>query len=48
MKINKDDEIIKFLLKLKWWNWDVRKITDNLEFLTSGNIDELKKGYNFA
>jgi virginiamycin A acetyltransferase len=39
-----DDETIKFLSKLKWWDWDVRKITDNLEFLTSGNIDELKRG----
>ena len=43
-----DDETIKFLLKLKWWDWDVRKITDNLEFLTNGNIDGLKRIYNFA
>ncbi len=43
-----DDETIRFLLKLKWWDWDVQKITGNLEFLTNGNIDELKRVYNFA
>ncbi|GGG95963.1 hypothetical protein GCM10007415_34000 [Parapedobacter pyrenivorans] len=22
-------------LVLKWWDWDIKKITENLEFLTS-------------
>jgi virginiamycin A acetyltransferase len=40
-----DDETIQLLLALKWWNWDVQKITDNLEIITGGKIDELKRIY---
>jgi len=40
-----DDETIKFLLALKWWNWDNEKITNHLDLLTSGNIDGLKRIY---
>ncbi len=40
-----DEETIQLLLALKWWDWDVQKITDNLEVITSGKIDELKKIY---
>lgn len=28
------DEKIKELLELKWWDWDIAKITKNLEYLT--------------
>ncbi len=34
------DQVEK-LLKLKWWNWDLEKITQNLKHLTSNNIDNL-------
>lgn len=40
-----DKETIKFLLELKWWNWDVEKITNHLYLITSGNINELKRIY---
>ena len=40
-----DDETIQILLALKWWDWDVQKITDNLEVITGGKIDELKRIY---
>lgn len=40
-----DDEIIKFLLTLKWWDWNVEKITDHIDHITSGNIEELKRIY---
>jgi len=40
-----DDETIQMLLALKWWDWDVQKITDNLEVITGGKIDELKRIY---
>ena len=30
------------LLKLKWWNWDSKKIIDNIEYLCSNNIEKLK------
>ena len=38
-----DDETIQLLLELKWWDWDAPKITDHLDLLTSGNLDELKR-----
>lgn len=28
------DEKIKELLELKWWDWDIEKITENLHYLT--------------
>lgn len=38
-----DNETIKMLLMLKWWDWDIEKITDNLDIITSGDISELKR-----
>lgn len=35
------DTTIEKLLKLKWWNWDAGKITDNIQNLTSGNINSI-------
>lgn len=40
-----DDETIQLLLAVKWWDWDVQKITDNLGVITGGKIDELKRIY---
>lgn len=40
-----DDETIRLLLAIKWWNWSEEKITDNLEMITSGNLNELKRIY---
>ncbi|MBQ8451599.1 MAG: Vat family streptogramin A O-acetyltransferase [Clostridia bacterium] len=37
------DDTIKHLLEIKWWNWDIEKITKNLDALTSNNIDLIKK-----
>ncbi len=37
-----DEETIEFLLKLKWWDWPVEKITAHLDLITSGNLDALK------
>lgn len=36
-----EHEILK-LLELKWWNWDIEKITKNLKNLTSNNIEHLR------
>ncbi|MBP9771265.1 CatB-related O-acetyltransferase, partial [Candidatus Gracilibacteria bacterium] len=33
------DEDIEFLLKLKWWDWDIEKITDNIEILSTGDME---------
>ena len=34
--------VIDKLLQLKWWDWDIRKITANVQYLTGGDITELK------
>jgi len=34
-------EIITKLLELKWWNWDIKKITENIQNLTDDNINKL-------
>lgn len=36
-------EIIERLLHLKWWEWDIEKITENIQHLTDSNIDKLEK-----
>ena len=38
---NKD---IATLLEIKWWNWDIERITRNVKNLTGNNIDKLKDG----
>lgn len=35
------EEIITKLLELKWWDWDIEKITVNIQSLTGNNIDKL-------
>jgi virginiamycin A acetyltransferase len=32
---------IETLLELKWWDWEIEKITANVEHLTSGDVDRL-------
>lgn len=38
-----DLEIIELLLSLKWWDWDEKKINQNLGILCSPEIEKLKK-----
>lgn len=38
-----DDDIINLLLQLKWWDWDVDKITNNLLVIASNNVQALQK-----
>ena len=35
------EETISKLLELKWWNWDIEKITKNIQNLTDSEIDKL-------
>lgn len=37
------DDDIKILLQLKWWDWELEKITTNLPHLTGNNIVALMK-----
>ena len=36
------EETIQVLLKIAWWNWDIEKITRNLEKIVSADIEVLK------
>jgi virginiamycin A acetyltransferase len=36
------DDVINLLLKLKWWDWSIEKITENIPLLASNNIESLK------
>lgn len=37
-----DDELIEYLLALKWWDWPAKKIFANIEILCSSDIDKIK------
>ena len=37
-----DDELIEYLLALKWWDWDAEKIFRNMEILCSADPSEIK------
>lgn len=40
------EEVISKLLDIKWWNWDIEKIKENIASLTDSNIEEfIKKHY---
>lgn len=36
------EELIEYLLDLKWWNWSADKIFHNLDALSSGNLSKIK------
>ncbi|AFY56834.1 acetyltransferase (isoleucine patch superfamily) [Rivularia sp. PCC 7116] len=36
------DDVIDKLLKIAWWNWDIEKITRNLEKIVGDDIEALK------
>ena len=38
-----DDETTQFLLKLCWWDWDIAKITANLDSIAKGDIELLRE-----
>lgn len=38
-----DDELIKYLEEIKWWNWKEDKIFANLEILCSSDLEKIKK-----
>jgi virginiamycin A acetyltransferase len=35
------DDVIEKLLEIKWWDWDVEKITKNIQHLTGNEFDKL-------
>lgn len=38
-----NDKIINHLLKIKWWNWPIEKINENVKILSSENFNDLFK-----
>lgn len=41
-----EPDVIDILLHLKWWDWPITKITENLEILSSNNVENLRKLLN--
>lgn len=37
-----DDDLIQYLLDLKWWDWSAEKIFNNLEIICSLDIEKVK------
>lgn len=37
-----DEDLIEYLLKIKWWNWDAEKIFKNMEALCGGDLSKIK------
>lgn len=37
-----DEELIDYLLEIKWWDWSAEKIFRNLEQLCSGDLTKIK------
>lgn len=38
-----DDDLISYLLEIKWWDWPAKKIFDNLEALCSGDLTKIRQ-----
>ena len=38
-----DDELIDYLLNLRWWDWSAEKIFNNLEILCSGDLLKVRE-----
>lgn len=37
-----DDDVIELLEEIKWWDWDIQKINDNIQILMSNDISLIK------
>ncbi|MDL2294296.1 CatB-related O-acetyltransferase, partial [Ruminococcaceae bacterium OttesenSCG-928-D13] len=38
-----NDDLIAYLLQLKWWDWPAEKIFANLETLCSGDLEKIRE-----
>lgn len=43
IKMRFNESIVNKLLGIKWWDWNIEKITTNLSIIVGDNIDELQK-----
>ena len=37
-----DEALTKYLLKLRWWDWDAEKIFRSMDALCSGDLEKIK------
>lgn len=37
-----DEDVINILTQLKWWDWDIERITESIPILTSNDVTALK------
>jgi len=37
------DEIIDCLQEIQWWNWDIKKITENIDILLGKDLEKLRQ-----
>lgn len=37
-----DEDLIAYLLELKWWDWDAETIFKNMDALCSGDLQKIK------
>ncbi len=37
-----NEDLVEYLLNLKWWDWEADKIFRNMELLCSGDLDKIK------
>ncbi|MDR1982927.1 MAG: CatB-related O-acetyltransferase [Holosporaceae bacterium] len=37
------DDVIELLLNIRWWNWDIGKIVENIGTLVSNDLEKLKE-----
>jgi len=37
-----DEDLIEYLLKIKWWDWSAEKIFKNMEALCCGDLSKIK------
>lgn len=43
VKMRFDEDTIKMLLRIQWWNWPVEKIGHHMHFICRKKIDEFLK-----
>ena len=37
-----DEELIDYLLQIRWWDWDIEKINRNMKALCSGDLNRIR------
>ena len=43
LKIRFNEDVVKKLLEIKWWDWSIEKITKNIQYIINNDIELLSK-----